>query len=356
MLGPEPQAVASTQSTPLVATELLQLREDIRQLGTRLDQTRRDTWDRLAAFSPLIGGVLVALIGGVATYVFNRRQEAAEDARNSHELAIQRVQTLRAFMPELRSDDEPSKEAAILAITSLGDSELMSRVADLFKGRGVATALAKIASGHGEAASFALESLTDLMAVLQPAVVIVDSSANGTQVIQASGFVAAPGRVVTVSYVLGSELDSTAAEGRKVHVRFPDGRSEEASVLAIDAESTLAALATETLDVAPLPLEVDPAYVEAGAPVIVLGYARGATAEVSVGQILGWADAKAGSARALIRADINTLPGFSGAPVVDPAGKVVGISHAQSVGGDAKLLIPAAAVSAVLHQSGAVPD
>jgi hypothetical protein len=101
--------------------------------------------------------VLVAVIGGIATYIFNRRQQAAEDARNNRALAIQRIQTLQAFMPELRSEDERSKEAAVLAITSLGDSELMSRVAQLFRSEGVVEALATVATtGASEAAALAL--------------------------------------------------------------------------------------------------------------------------------------------------------------------------------------------------------
>jgi hypothetical protein len=119
----------------------------------------KDLWDKLQSVSGIVSGVLVAVIGAFATYIYNRRQreaaaadaaatQMAEDARAERELRVQRVQTIQTFFPYLKSDDEREREAALIAVDALGDHELARQLAASYGGPAAFGALSRIAKGH----------------------------------------------------------------------------------------------------------------------------------------------------------------------------------------------------------------
>src|SRR4051794_40108630 len=65
---PSPSPVAPTPSPSPVSTgDAEAIQQKLERLSAKLDVKQKDNWDRLAAISPLLGGVLVAAIGGFAT-------------------------------------------------------------------------------------------------------------------------------------------------------------------------------------------------------------------------------------------------------------------------------------------------
>jgi hypothetical protein len=112
----------------------------------------KDMWDKLAAIAPIISGICVFAIGGYFTYVFNQQQ-----------LRIQEVQTIEKFLPRL-AGDEQSKRAAILAISSLTNTELASHMAAIYASTGTASALQSIAqSGNPRDKSIASQALNETL-------------------------------------------------------------------------------------------------------------------------------------------------------------------------------------------------
>jgi hypothetical protein len=96
-------------------------------------QPKKDFWDILGAVAPIIAAGVIALTGTYFTWTYNQQQ-----------LKVQEIQTIEKFIPHLLGD-EKSKRAAILAISSLGDDKLASRMASIFASPGTASALESIA-------------------------------------------------------------------------------------------------------------------------------------------------------------------------------------------------------------------
>ncbi len=61
-----------------------------------------------------------------------------------------------------------------------------------------------------------------------------------------------------------------------------------------------------------------------------------------------WRTARGGTVEGYVRADVALYPGFSGGPLVDTQGRVVGLNSWHLAGGQ-ELAIPAAAVSAIVQ-------
>jgi hypothetical protein len=100
---------------------------------------KKDFWDILSAIGPLVAGLIVSGIGAVFTYNYNQRQ-----------IEIQEVQTVEKFFPHLLSDNQESKELAILAISSLGNTKLATELAVRYPSTGTTAALQSISNGGVE--------------------------------------------------------------------------------------------------------------------------------------------------------------------------------------------------------------
>ena len=162
----------------------------------------KDIWDKLSAVSGLISGGLVAVIGIAAIYIYNERQRKNSEDQKHREITIQKVQTIQSFMPQLQSEDSKTVEAALLAITALGDPELATDLAGLFKSEGAIAALEKIAiSPDQESSKVAQKSLSGLFESLMD--LVAEIYTGPTDMPTGAGFSVGPnGEIITLDYII----------------------------------------------------------------------------------------------------------------------------------------------------------
>lgn len=82
----------------------------------------KDFWDKFSTLSAFLSTLLVAIVGGTFTYIFNQREAA-------HQRNIQETQTVAQLMPFLTSKDQGTKKAAFIAVKVLQDTQLMVNLA-----------------------------------------------------------------------------------------------------------------------------------------------------------------------------------------------------------------------------------
>lgn len=105
-----------------------------KQVHEKEAKPKKDFWDRLGAIAPLISGLLIAGTGVYCSYSFNQQQ-----------LKLQEIQTIERFIPHLLGT-EKSKQAAIMAMSSLTNTKVAAKMASLFASEGTVSALRTIAA------------------------------------------------------------------------------------------------------------------------------------------------------------------------------------------------------------------
>ncbi|WP_194291374.1 MarP family serine protease [Cumulibacter manganitolerans] len=150
---------------------------------------------------------------------------------------------------------------------------------------------------------------------------VVGEAPKCSRIIDGSGFVYAPGRVVTNAHVVAgtSSLQVEASSG-----------THDATVVYVDEHLDLAVLDVPGLSETPLPLE--PVGREPGEDVVVAGHPRGGPLELTAARVRATGPVTGPTFRgdALTTRDVlmlrgRVVPGNSGGPVVDLDGKVVGV-------------------------------
>jgi S1-C subfamily serine protease len=175
------------------------------------------------------------------------------------------------------------------------------------------------------------DGMADAVEKIESAVVRV----NGRRRRPASGVAYAPNMVLTASHALEREEDLTVGTG--------DGRTLPARFVGRDASTDLAALRVEGLDVeAATPVEgaarIGQLALAVGSP----GRGEGPRASLGVVSSIGgpmrtWRGARL---ERYIQTDATAYPGFSGGPLIDARGNVLGIMTTGLARG-ATLAIPA---------------
>lgn len=89
----------------------------------------KDNWDKIAAIAPIISAALIFATGGYCTYTYNQQQ-----------IKIQQCQTIEKFIPHLMGNEQ-TKKAAILALSTLINTETASKFASIFASTGTVSAL-----------------------------------------------------------------------------------------------------------------------------------------------------------------------------------------------------------------------
>lgn len=297
----------------------------------------KDVWDILSALS----GVLVATIGAVATYVYNRRQRAAQAIETARELRVTEVQTVANFLPHLQSSDAREKKAALVAMSALGNTELVGKLAKIYHDPPSIDALAQIASATDRsAAALAKSSLTE---ILNSAVVKIADD-NGE--LSGTGFVANRGIVVTADY-LGS-IDHPI-------VHTTSGATHSAQVLGTDTDNGVTVLRVPDLRLVRLLLAGPDIDVRTAGPVTLLG-STGSGWQLAAGELKGEL-AKGEPTAAKLVARLPLEPGQGGAPVVDQSGRVVAMAYGTpQAGAGSALLIPVRGIWAALKRFRVAPD
>jgi serine protease Do len=139
---------------------------------------------------------------------------------------------------------------------------------------------------------------------------------------------------------------------RTIHVILPDGRTVPARVLAHDRALDLAALGVEATGLPTIDLG-DSRTLHAGDWVLALGHPWGITGSVTAGVIAGLG---AGlpemplSDHEWIAVSLHLRPGYSGGPLVDSRGRLLGINTIMA-GPDVGLAVPVHVIKAFLHHA-----
>jgi hypothetical protein len=166
----------------------------------RGETKRKDFWDKFATLSTFLSSVLIASIGLIFTSVYNARQNQRNDDLKKQEIHLAEIQTLEKFMPHL-TGDEKSKEIAILAMSSLGNTELAARLATLYPTKGTVSALTTIAqSGDEGNRTVADAALKAIFSKNRPASVDVDIETKAGPAKLGGLFVNSDGYVAAVEY------------------------------------------------------------------------------------------------------------------------------------------------------------
>ena len=145
--------------------------------------------------------------------------------------------------------------------------------------------------------------------------------------------------------------------GQRPTVVLANGRELPARVLALDAKHDLAALMVEASGLPMLALGESRNLVP-GQVVIAIGHPWGVLGAVTAGVVIGvgdaWSDGPL-NGRELIATDLPLRPGNSGGPLLDAAGRLVGI-NAMVTGPNVSYAVPAHVAKAFLVETlGARP-
>jgi len=161
---------------------------------------------------------------------------------------------------------------------------------------------------------------------------------NGRRRLPATGIVWSQNVIVTADHVLerDDEITVTGADGATVPATIAgrDPRSDVA-VLRVDAPSwPQAQVASDD-------------SVKVGNFAVAIGRATGST-QASSGMVNAVEGASRGASHGYIRANVEMLPGFSGGPLVDVQGTVVGINSSRLAGGS-HVAIPTSGVRTIVE-------
>jgi len=166
---------------------------------------------------------------------------------------------------------------------------------------------------------------------------------NARRRIPSSGVVWRPGTIVTANHTL---------EHEEITATLPDGRTTPVSLTGRDPSTDLAVLRLEGVDL-PAAEAGDPSSVKVGH--VVLAVARtsegGERAALAAIGVLGaaWRPWGGGLLDRTVRLDRNLHPNFSGGPVVDKQGRVLGIGT-SGLSRYSAVVIPASTVSRVIDE------
>ncbi|GAA1768785.1 hypothetical protein GCM10009810_29200 [Nostocoides vanveenii] len=173
----------------------------------------------------------------------------------------------------------------------------------------------------GSAAGYA-----SLAAGALPSVVTIRAS-TGTSGATGSGFVYdRAGHIITNNHVV-------AGVGDNITVLLADGRKLSATVVGTDPNYDVAVLATGEESLTPLPMG-DSANVRVGEEVLAMGAPLGLTSTVTAGIVSAVnrpvvaGDSSSRSYINAIQTDAAINPGNSGGPLINRAGKVIGVNSA----------------------------
>jgi S1-C subfamily serine protease len=176
-----------------------------------------------------------------------------------------------------------------------------------------------------------------------PSVVRISGTACGLGV-AGSGWVAAPGLVVTAAHVVAGQRDTTVE-------RAGTSRRLEAEVVAFDPRNDVAVLRAPGLVARPLPL----AQPREGEAVAVLGYPNGGPLAAAPGRVGATATVAAQDAygRGPVERTITSLRahvrhGGSGGPAIDAHGAVEGMIFAAGLGARIGFAVPPRLVTQAL--------
>lgn len=118
-------------ATPTLSSDalrqLLDKQDQLIAKVTALEKSqRKDFWDKLGAST----GLLVALVGGVFSFLYSYHQSQADKITEAHQEKLQEVQTVGTFMPYLVGNDDASKSIALAEVQSILSAKAAVQIVD----------------------------------------------------------------------------------------------------------------------------------------------------------------------------------------------------------------------------------
>lgn len=194
-------------------------------------------------------------------------------------------------------------------------------------------------------ASSVLETLSNDFAAAAGSVGASVVAIYGRRWMPSSGIQWRKGVIVTAHHTIRREEDITVTLG--------GGNSVKASLAGRDPSTDLAILKVADDSSLPLPPFGDSAALKLGHLVLALGRSRGSNLVASVGIVGGlggeWEPRRGGRLEQHIRLSLELYPGFSGGPLVNAQGKVVGI-NTRGLSRGRGVTIPLATVNRVVDE------
>ena len=266
-----------------------------------------------------------------------------EQAQNGEQ--EKQIEELVEQLDENRIDRrELVRRASALGVSAAAIGAALTRVEAAAAQDGAGTEQAEQgenAMTEGTAANTLAQLSDDLAAAVELAGAAV-VTVNARRRMPASGIVwSADGLIVTANHVVEQDEEIT--------VGLPDGRTVPAALVGRDPGSDLALLQAEATGLTPAPRAESPARIGH----FVLAVARpgpsGAMASFGVVSTVGgaWRTPVGGTVEGFVRADVAMLPGFSGGPLVDARGTILGL-NSSTLGRGGGLTVPTAAIDKVV--------
>ena len=165
-------------------------------------------------------------------------------------------------------------------------------------------------------------------------------AATGAGVLWNRGESGDRGLVITNAHVV---------RGDRATIELSDGAVARARVVARDRKRDLAALEFEPGRAMAATVVRDSPPLRVGELVIAIGHPGGLVGAATLGIVQATESAREGRAPRWIRADVRLAPGFSGGPLADATGRLVGVNTMMQ--GNLALAVPAAAVEAWVRRS-----
>jgi S1-C subfamily serine protease len=186
----------------------------------------------------------------------------------------------------------------------------------------------------------ALSSLSSELAAAVERVGRVVVAVNARPRLSSTGVHWRPGIVVTADHTVRSDEDIT--------ITCPDGRTVAARLAGRDPGTDIAVLRVDAIDL-PSAEFGDPASLKVGH--IVLAVGDGPRASWGVVSALGgrWRTWRGGEIDQFMRLDLTLYPGFSGGPLVDAEGRVLGMNTSR-LSRHLELAIPTTTVARVAEE------
>jgi hypothetical protein len=99
--------------------KLQDLEEQHRELAKRVEEMRKpqekDLWDKLGSLT----GVIVAIVGGLFSLLYNYHQSKQDDAIKTNQAELQKIQLVGTFMPYLSGADERARTIALFEVQDI---------------------------------------------------------------------------------------------------------------------------------------------------------------------------------------------------------------------------------------------
>jgi serine protease Do len=168
-------------------------------------------------------------------------------------------------------------------------------------------------------------------------------AATGAGILWNGGESEGRGLVITNAHVV---------RGEQATIELSDGTVARARVVARDRKRDLAALEFELGRAAVVAVVRDSPPLRVGELVIAIGHPGGLVGAATLGIVHRAESRGEGRPPRWIRADARLAPGFSGGPLADTAGRLVGVNTMMQ--GGLALAIPTVAVEAWVHRSHAM--